>query len=297
MLDLKKKYLKLLVKQEVVGQKFSNKLSQLNDFYLPICDKLFNDFKTLRRTFIIGLSGGQGSGKSTIAQILKLIIENRFQLNVVCFSIDDFYKTLPEREKLSKAIHPLFRTRGVPGTHDCKLILKVIKNLTKKKFKVVNIPKFNKSIDNRSEKKNWQKIKKKPDIIIFEGWCVGAKCQSNRELKRPINILEKLEDSKLTWRKKVNNELKTNYKKIYNLIDKKIYLKIPSFKYVLKWRFLQEKKLKFSAKNKKNIMSKKKIKKFIMFYERITKKMIKDYKTNDIVVFLDKKHKIKSIKV
>ena len=78
MLDLKKKYLKLLVKQEVVGQKFSNKLSQLNDFYLPICDKLFNDFKTLRRTFIIGLSGGQGSGKSTIGYLLSKKLALKF---------------------------------------------------------------------------------------------------------------------------------------------------------------------------------------------------------------------------
>ena len=75
------------------------------------------------------------------------------------------------------------------------------------------------------------KVKKKPDII-FEGWCVGAKPQSLRELKKPINILEKEEDTKLTWRKKVNNELRTNYKKIYNLLDKKIYLKVPNFKYV-----------------------------------------------------------------
>ena len=57
---------------------------------------------------------------------------------------------------------------------------------------------------------------------------------TNKEFKKPINILEKEEDTKLTWRKKVNNELKTNYKKIYNLIDKSIYLKVPNFKYVLK---------------------------------------------------------------
>ena len=137
------------------------------------------------------------------------------------------------------------------------------------------------------------KNKKRPDIIIFEGWCVGAKPQLQDKLIKNQNILERREDSKLTWRKKVNNELKTNYKKIYNLIDKKIYLKIPSFKYVLKWRILQEKKIRYKLKK---TMSNKEIKRFIMFYERITKHMAKNYEKNDIIVYINKKHKIKSIK-
>ena len=141
---------------------------------------------------------------------------------------------------------------------------------------------------------HWLKIKKKPDIIIFEGWCVGAKPQSYKDLLKPINILEKIEDTKLTWRKKVNNELDTNYRKIYNLIDKKIYLKVPNFKYVLKWRLLQEKKLR--VKSKKKGMSDKQIKRFVMFYERVTKNMTKNYKKNDFVIIIDKSHKIKSIK-
>ena len=110
-----------------------------------------------------------------------------------------------------------------------------------------------------------------------------------------MNILEKYEDTKLTWRKKVNNELKTSYKKIYDLIDKKIYLKVPNFKYVLKWRLLQEKKLRSRSK-KKRTMNTKQIERFIMFYERLTKNMSKRYQDNDFVIFIDKRHKIKSIK-
>ena len=98
----------------------------------------------------------------------------------------------------------------------------------------------------------------------------------------------------MTWRKKVNNELKTSYKKIYNLIDKKIYLRVPNFKHVLKWRLLQEKKLRLNSKKK--AMNNKQVKRFIMFYERVTKNMSKNHHDNDFVVILDKKHKIKSIK-
>ena len=135
--------------------------------------------------------------------------------------------------------------------------------------------------------------KKKTGIIKFEGWCVGAKAQKQKELIKPLNILEKYEDTKLTWRKKVNNELKTSYQKIYDLVDKIIYLKVPNFKYVLKWRLLQEKKLRL--KNKKKTMSNKQIKKFIMFYERVTKTMSKNYKNYDFIITIDKKHKIKSV--
>ncbi len=294
MSNLKKTYLKFLKKQEIIGEKFRDKQKQFKNFYLPLCNKLFQSYRQKKGPLLIGLSGSQGSGKSTMSQILKIIFHSKFNLNVVCFSIDDFYKTSFERKKMSKSIHPLFMTRGVPGTHDNKMLYNTIKILLKKKFNIVKIPKFDKSIDDRLKVKNWQKIRKKPDIIIFEGWCVGAKPQSIRELKKPINILEKEEDTKLTWRKKVNNELKTNYKKIYNLLDKKIYLKVPNFKYALKWRLLQERKLRFLSK--KRIMTDNQIKKFIMFYERITKSMIKNYRKNDAVIIIDKSHKIKSIK-
>ena len=296
MSDFKKKYLKFVKKQEYIGEKFQDKQKQLKYFYLPFCKKIIELYKSKNRPFVIGLSGGQGSGKSTISQILKIIFRSYFNLNVACLSIDDFYKTALERQKMSHSVHPLFLTRGVPGTHDCKMLYNVLRALLKKNFKSVRTPKFDKSIDDRLKLRYWQKILKKPDIIILEGWCVGAKPQKLKELKKPVNILEKHEDTKLTWRKKVNNELKTSYKKIYDLIDKKIYLKVPNFKYVLKWRLLQEKKLSSRSKKKKT-MDTKQIKRFIMFYERLTKNMSKGYQDNDFVIFIDKRHKIRSIKI
>ena len=116
---------------------------------------------------------------------------------------------------------------------------------------------------------------------------------NKKNLNKPINRLEKQEDKNLTWRKMVNNELKLNYKKIFKFLDCKIFLKVPSFKYVLKWRMLQEKKL--SLKLKKKLMDKKQIRKFIMLYERITKQMIADCKSNDIILNINNQHKIKSI--
>ena len=293
---IKKRYLKFLNSQEVSSEPFRDKLGQLNRFYLPISKMIKDEYEKKKKTKIIGLTGGQGTGKSTISIILKIILKEAYNLETVIFSIDDFYKTLNERETMSKKISDLFLTRGVPGTHDTKMLFQCIKNLKTNNFKKMNIPKFDKSIDNRLSKSNWLQVKKKPNIVIFEGWCVGASAQKNKDLILPINKLEKYKDKKKIWRQKVNLKLRRDYKKIFDLIDKLIFLKVPSFKYVLKWRLLQEKKLRITRKGNKT-MTDKQVKNFIMYYERITKHMLKTLpKDADTVISIDSKHRLKSIK-
>ncbi len=294
--SIKNSYLDFLKKKEVKGKPIKNKIEKLNKFYLPLSNWIYSTYKKDNKQKIIGLSGGQGSGKSTITEIIKFILKESYGLRVCIFSIDDFYKTKSERIKMSKLVHPLFLTRGVPGTHDVSLINDVISRLKKKLFQKVLIPKFDKSIDDRLKKSKWIKIKQKPHIIIFEGWCVGARHQRNIDLIKPLNDIEKKYDFDFKWRKKSNKYLKNNYRKLFKKIDKLVYLKAPSFNHILKWRLHQEQKLKLISKNK-GTMSKSKIKEFIMFYERITRQMMKDYsKISDITVFLDSSHRSKKIK-
>ncbi len=295
-LKIKKKYLKFIKSQEVLAEPFRDKVGQLDNFYLPISDKIYKDhIQGKNKIKIVGLTGGQGSGKSTISNILKIILKEKYNLNTVIFSIDDFYKTFNDRKKMSNRISSLFLTRGVPGTHDYFLLFECLKQLKRKKFKKLLIPKFDKSTDDRVEKNKWQKVTKKPDIVIFEGWCVGVKSQKNKDLLAPINALEKEQDKKRVWRYTVNKLIKTNYKKIFEMIDTYIFLKVPSFKHVLKWRLLQEKKLKITSNGKK-IMNYQQIKNFIMYYERLTKHMLKNFeKTADIVIKIDSNHKLKTI--
>jgi D-glycerate 3-kinase len=295
-LKARNSYLKYLKRQEIKGEPFYDKLGQLNKFYFPICNLINKESGLNKKVLIIGLSGGKGSGKTTIAHILKIILKTAYNLNVINFSIDDFYKTLNQRKKMSKNVHKLFLTRGVPGTHDINLLKKCFQLVLTKKFKPFSIPNFDKSIDDRLPKNKWTKIKIKPDVVIFEGWCVGAASQNKRQLYRPQNELEKINDKKLIWRKKVNNELKIRYKNLFKLLDKLIFLEVPSFEYVRKWRMLQEKKLFFKSGVKK-IMSKIKVNKFIMYYERITRQMLKNLKKKaNIVIKLDKKHRLSGIK-
>ena len=294
--SVKKDYLNYLKKEKIFGKSKLEKITSLKNIYVPISFWIENKYRKKGGTLFLGFSGGQGSGKTTVTGILKIILKKFFKRRIHISSIDDFYKTLKDRNKMSNKIHPLFKTRGVPGTHDINLVKNFFYDIKKKKFKKTKLPKFAKEHDDRLEKKYWFNIKQKPEIVILEGWCVGAKPQSNSLIKKPINILEKYEDKNFKWRKYVNEKLKKEYKKLFAMIDHFIFIKIPNFNMVLKWRVLQEKKLKKRSHLNKKIMTYNEIKRFIMFYERITLQMMKDLsKSASVVMLLKKNHEIKNV--
>jgi D-glycerate 3-kinase len=252
-----------------------------------------------KQPLIIGLAGGQGSGKTTISSILTLILQIYFKLNVFKVSIDDFYKTRKDRRLLSKNKHSLLMTRGVPGTHDIDLMLSFFKKIKSKNFKSLKVPTFNKAIDNRYPKNLWHKIESKPDVIIFEGWCVGARAQTATQLKKSINSFEKVNDQNTKWRTYVNNQLKTKYKILFNQLDGLLYLKAKNFNLLKEWRLKQERKLWLQTKNKKNlkIMSSGDVINFMQTYQRITQQMFKDaLKSSSIIMNLNSNHQIEKIK-
>ena len=293
---VKKKCLKFVKSQETSKEKFKNKERMIKKYLIPVSFWISDKCKS--RPYFIGLAGGQGTGKTTISSILKIILINYFKLNVFKISIDDFYKTRKDRINLSKRIHPMLMTRGAPGTHDIKVMLDFFKNTKKKKFKKMKLPLFDKSIDDRLPKKKWYEIKKRPDVIILEGWCVGARAQTNLEIKRSINSMEITMDKQLKWRKFVNYNLKTSYKKLFKQLDSLLYLKASSFNQLRKWRLKQEKKLRLQTKSKKNlkIMNKKDVISFMQTYQRITENMFKNVpKYASIIMNLNSSHQIKSV--
>ena len=289
---------KYISSQETVREKFKKKDLMIRSFLIPICFWISKKAKK-KSPLIIGLAGGQGSGKTTISSILSLILKKYFKLKVFKISIDDFYKTKKQREILSKDKHSLLLTRGVPGTHDIKIMLDFFRKIKTKNFKSLKLPKFNKANDDRYKKKHWYKLKSRPDVVIFEGWCVGAKPQSLRLLKKPINAIEKAYDKSLKWRRFVNLQLKTNYKKLYSQLDSLLYLKVKNFNLLKKWRIKQEEKLWLKSKSRKNlkIMNKKEVINFMQTYQRITEQMFKDApKYSSIIMNLNKNHQIHKIK-
>ena len=293
---VKKDCFKFIKSQETSTEKFGNKERMVKNFLIPICFWIAkkSDYK---KPYFVGLAGGQGTGKTTISSIIKIILEKYFKLKVFKISIDDFYKTRKERKALSKKVHPMLLTRGVPGTHDINMMLDFFKKSKAKKFKNMRLPKFNKAIDDRFPKNKWNKINKRPDIIIFEGWCVGARAETNKTLKKSINSMEKANDHKLVWRKYVNLQLKTKYKKLYSQLNCMIYLKAKNFSLLQKWRLKQEHKLWLKTKKKGShkIMSKGDVINFMQTYQRITQNMFKNMnKYASIILNLNSNHQIKT---
>ena len=254
---VKKDCLKFIKSQETKVDKFKNKERMIKLFLIPLCFWISKKADK-KRPYFVGLAGGQGTGKTTTSSLIKIILSKYFKLKVFRISIDDFYKTRKERYSLSKKVHPMLLTRGVPGTHDIDLMLNFFKKIKSNKFKKLRLPTFNKAIDDRFNKKYWYNLKERPDVIVFEGWCVGAKSEKNKTLKKSINFMEKTKDKKQIWRKYVNDQLKLKYKKLYSQLNCLIYLKARNFNLLQKWRLKQERKLWLNSKRKSNlkIMSK-----------------------------------------
>ena len=294
---VKKDCLKFIESQETKVDKFKNKERMIKSFLIPLCFWISKKVSK-KKPYFVGLAGGQGTGKTTISSLIKIILIKYFKLRVFRISIDDFYKTRKERVNLSKKIHPMLLTRGVPGTHDINMMLNFFRKTKSKKFKRLKLPTFNKATDDRSNKKKWYDLKNKPDVIIFEGWCVGAKSEKNNTLKKTINSMEKAKDQKQIWRKYVNQQLKLKYKNLYSQLNCLIYLKAKNFNLLQKWRLKQERKLWLNSKRKSNlkIMSKGDVINFMQTYQRITQNMLRYMpKYASIILNLNSNHQIKSV--
>ena len=291
---VKKDCLKFIKSQETKADKFKNKEKMIKSFLVPLCFWI-NEKADKKRPYFVGLAGGQGTGKTTISSLIRIILTKYFKLNVFRISIDDFYRTRKERISLSKKVHPMLLTRGVPGTHDINMILSFFKKAKSRKFKRLKLPTFNKAIDDRFSKKKWYDLKKRPDVIIFEGWCVGAKSENNISLKKTINSMEKAKDQKHIWRKYVNDQLKSKYKILYSQLNCLIYLRAKNFSLLQKWRLKQERKLWIKSKVKSKIMSRGDVINFMQTYQRITQNMFKYMPKYASIIFnLNSNHQIKS---
>jgi D-glycerate 3-kinase len=243
---------------------------------------------------LVGLCGSQGSGKSTMAAFLRALLEAQ-RLPTAILSIDDLYLDLPERVALAETIHPLLRTRGVPGTHDVALGIDVIERLFgAEPGATTAIPRFDKARDSRAPEAAWERFIGPARIVILEGWCIGATPQTEAELADPVNALEANEDADGRWRAYVNAALAGPYRDLFARIDLNVFLRAPSFDCVFEWRRLQEEKLRArTGGNGAGLMDDAALARFIMHYERITRHLLRTMpQSADIVLSLGADHQI-----
>lgn len=261
----------------------------------PAAERIAKARRSLGRPIVAGLCGSQGSGKSTMAAFLKALLEAR-GLKAAVLSLDDLYLTLPERERLAAEAHPLLKTRGVPGTHDVGLGLALIDVLTDGVAEV-SIPRFDKAEDTRAPANTWPHVAAPVDVILFEGWCVGAIPQAEAALTRPVNALERDEDADGVWRRYVNAQLEGDYAGLFGRIDILALLQAPDFDAVYGWRVLQEQKLAEQVKRAglvgAKVMDSEQIRRFLMFYQRLTEWILEEMPGRaDILMPLDEDHRI-----
>lgn len=195
-----------------------------------------------RRPYLLGISGLQGSGKSTLAREVKTQAEAR-GLATEVLALDDFYYSRSERESLAHQIHPLLKTRGVPGTHEIELLMSVLAALPHASEKLpVTYPRFDKGRDTRMPPSRWPKISRPPKLIVLEGWALGIKPQLQSALDEPVNAMERDEDPDGTWRHWVNKQLR-GYQPLWRKLDALVVLQAPNWEVVRQWRSQQEEEL------------------------------------------------------
>lgn len=244
------------------------------------------------RPILVGINGSQGSGKSTLCLFLEAILANDFGLRSATLSIDDLYLTRAERDRLAADVHPLLATRGVPGTHDMTLGARVIAALLRGAGPF-RVPRFDKASDDRCTEDHWQAVDAPLDIVLFEGWCIGATPQDDTALAVPQNALEAAEDGEGRWRRFANTALAGDYATAFNRIDLLVMLRAPAFEAVLGWRQLQEAKLRTRTGRG---MTEPAVARFVMHYERLTRHMLATLPARaDIIVDLDVDHHVTGI--
>lgn len=222
---------------------------------------------------VVGLYGCQGSGKSTLGALLAAWLGEVAGLQVLSLSLDDFYLPLAQREELARDVHPLFATRGVPGTHEMAALGRVIEAVRGGAGPRLTIPQFDKATDDRAAP-GIEIDPERVDLIVLEGWCVGLPPQPRDQLREPINDLEGEEDRFGVWRGAVNNALEESYREVFDLIDTQVVLKAPSFDSVFSWRWEQEEKLRSRVADSlcagQGLMDEAALARFLQFYQRLT---------------------------
>ncbi len=245
--------------QQLGFKKLEPILTLLWNLWLPLAIQLTETKAQLRRTIIQGILGGQGTGKSTLAAILKLILE-RLNYSTVTISIDDLYKTYSDRLKLQAEDSRLI-WRGPPGTHDVELGLTVLEQcLEADRSEPILIPRFDKSAHNGAGDRTTPEAVEKPDIVIFEGWFIGVRPASEDSFDAPPLPIVTAEDKQFALD---NNQRLQAYVPLWQKLDRLIVLNPVDYRLSKQWRKEAEHKMIATGKTG---MSDAEIDKFVEYF-------------------------------
>lgn len=265
----------------------------VEEHYRPLAAWISTQPRAGRTPLLVGLGGAQGTGKTTLARILELVLQLDHHWRVATLSLDDFYLTRRERTELARKQHSLLATRGVPGTHDLHLLDACLAGLrTLRRGQVLQLPRFDKSSDDRVATNRWRNVIGPLDAVLLEGWCIGSRPQPESHLAQPVNELEQERDPGGEWRYFVNEQLRGPYATLYAQLDCLIYLHAPNLEAVQRWRLEQEQKLRTrNGSGTGKGMNSAELAEFLLYFERITRADSDILPQQaDVVVELDEQH-------
>ena len=222
---------------------------------------------------LIGFSGSQGSGKSTLVNAMSHVLRDAHGIATTVLSLDDFYLPKSARQAMAETVHPLFATRGVPGTHDLVLLTRTIAAL--RGTGPIPLPRFDKATDDRTEMVHWRQESAPVGLILLEGWCIGIPPQPDEALVQPVNETEANKDTDRVWRAEVNRQLEGGYAALFAELDALLLLQAPSFDAVFNWRWQQEQQLsrrfqRDHPASKDPTMTQSEVADFVLHYQRLT---------------------------
>ena len=257
--------------------------------HLPLTARIVAAAEGRERPLVVGLCAPQGAGKSTLVGLVTRLLRAR-GLATANLSLDDLYLTKAERQDLAARIHPLLRTRGVPGTHDVGLGLTVLDDLARAGPTL--IPRFSKADDDRAPASEWSRFEGPAAVVLLEGWCVGARAQSAVDLAAPVNALERDEDPAATWRTFANDALAGPYAELFARLDLLAVMTASDFATVRAWRGEQERRLRARLADEGRdptwAMDDAALDRFVAHYQRLTEWIAQDLPDRaDIVLRLD----------
>lgn len=238
---------------------------------------------THKRSVRIGVAGAQGSGKSTLVKAYAAA-----HPRTAFFSMDDVYLSTAERKDLAAKHSPLLKTRGPAGTHDLALATRVIRQLEAALPRDrTPLPRFNKLTDAPLKPADWPQFEGKPNVILVDGWCMGATPEDEAALAVPENALEEHEDSDGRWRGFVNAQLAGPYAAFFARMDVIITLESPGWHVVPRWRMEQEAHDRGLTVETLPPEVKTNLARFMLHYERVTRHMLAGGRRSDWTVALD----------
>lgn len=212
--------------------------------WLPMAEQVAVWREALARPMVQGISGMQGTGKTTLALILGEIL-SLMGFRVCRLSIDDLYKTYRDRQQLQQA-DPRFHWRGPPGTHDLNLGLQVLQQLRTTFHEPIALPRFDKSAHSGAGDRTQPDWITNPEIILFEGWFVGARPVDLHRFDTappPINTAADRD-----FAREVNQRL-WDYLPLWQQLDRLILLYPVDYRLSEQWRQQAEQRMMTEGKS------------------------------------------------